>query len=412
MGPLSLPGAVQRVVDAIVAAGGRPWLVGGCVRDLLTDLPLVDWDIEVYRLDVDDLVAALRSVGRVDAVGRAFGVLKCRPKGWMGPDIDVSIPRRDSKVGPGHRGISVQGDPDMTPVEAARRRDLTVNAMGLDLVTGELHDAFGGQDDLKRRRLRAVDATTFLEDPLRALRVAQFAARLDFDVDPLLVALCRDAALDELPAERVGKEWEKLWLKGVKPSRGLQLARDAGIDARLFPHRTDHASLCAAADVFATVRSELPGQRAWCGALALWLHHTVEPAVEGILDRLAVFTANGWPVRRAVIDLLRVRHVAPREDTPLRRVAAVADLRVALTVRHCHEPEAGWASSIFHANFLGIADAAPVPLVRGRDLARLGWSPGPEMGAELGAVYGAQLDGIVTTADEALDWVRSRRPQA
>src|SRR4029079_90202 len=116
--------------------------------------------------------------------------------------VDVSIPRRDSKVGPGHRGIAVQGDAFLSVAEASRRRDLTINAPLFDPREGAVVDPWGGRADLEARRLRAVDAATFGEDPLRALRAVQFAARFELSVDPDTAALCAGMPLHALPAER------------------------------------------------------------------------------------------------------------------------------------------------------------------------------------------------------------------
>ncbi|MDX1579118.1 MAG: hypothetical protein R3266_11560, partial [Gemmatimonadota bacterium] len=164
----------------MAAAGGRAWLVGGCVRDALLGEAVTDFDVEVYRIPEDDLEVLLSALGPVNAVGKSFGVFKL----GADEDIDVSLPRRDSNAGPGHRGIHVEGDPWMTPREAARRRDLTVNAILMDPRTGELLDPWNGRADLDACLLRPVDRHTFLEDPLRALRAVQFAARLIFDPAP------------------------------------------------------------------------------------------------------------------------------------------------------------------------------------------------------------------------------------
>ena len=107
-------------------------MVGGSVRDHLLGRHVKDWDVEVFGLSAKDLERALRRVGRVNAVGKSFGVFKMHHEA-LG-EVDVSIPRRDSNTGPGHRGIAVEGDPDMSTTEAARRRDLTINAISYDLV--------------------------------------------------------------------------------------------------------------------------------------------------------------------------------------------------------------------------------------------------------------------------------------
>jgi len=219
--PPPLPGesAAQllQLAQQVRGRGGRAFLVGGYVRDLLRGQPGKDVDLEVFGLPLAELEELLSRLGSVLRVGRAFGVLRVK-----GLDVDFSVPRRDSKVGKGHRGFAAKSDPGMTPEQAVRRRDLTVNALLMDPLTGELVDPCGGQDDLAQRRLRAVDPRTFPEDPLRPLRVAQFAARLEFKPDAELVAICRAMDLSELPEERIWDEWHKLLLRGRRPSLGLE----------------------------------------------------------------------------------------------------------------------------------------------------------------------------------------------
>ena len=222
----------SRIVDvarAIDAAGGRAVAVGGHVRDRLLGRESKDRDVEVFGLDLDTLQEILARFGRVIAVGRAFGVLRLPEL-----DVDFSLPRRDSKVGPGHRGFDVEADPTLDFETAARRRDLTVNSMGLDLLTEEILDPHGGRADLERGTLRAVDAATFPEDPLRGLRVAQFTARLLMDADTELLTLCRQLDLSEVSPERILEEFRKLLLQGVRPSLGLAFLRESGL-LRFFP---------------------------------------------------------------------------------------------------------------------------------------------------------------------------------
>src|SRR6185295_13603267 len=148
-----------------------------------------DIDIEVYQVPADKLRQLLESLGRVDTVGESFQVYKVG-------DIDVSLPRRESKSGRGHRAFEVTGDPAMSIEEAARRRDFTVNAIAWDPLTGEYLDPFDGRGDIGRRLLRVVDRERFLDDSLRVLRAVQFAARLDLRLDDEARELCRAAALD------------------------------------------------------------------------------------------------------------------------------------------------------------------------------------------------------------------------
>ena len=191
------------VARAVRDAGGRALVVGGWVRDHLLGVRSKDVDIEVHGLDVERIESILAGFGNVHAVGRAFGVFRVG-----GIDVDFSLPRRDSKRGPGHRGFDVTPDPSLDFAQAARRRDLTVNSIGIDPLTGEVLDPHGGRRDLERRVLRATDPERFPEDPLRGLRVAQLAARLEMAPDEELLGLCRSLDLSELSGERVFDEEE------------------------------------------------------------------------------------------------------------------------------------------------------------------------------------------------------------
>ena len=220
---------LDEVARAVRDAGGRAVVVGGWVRDRFLGMRSKDVDIEVFALDTGRLEALLAGFGAVHEVGRAFGVFRVG-----GIDVDFSLPRRDSKRGPGHRGFDVVPDPSLDFAEAARRRDLTVNSIGIDLLTGEVLDPHGGRRDLERRVLRATDPARFPEDPLRGLRVAQLAARLEMTPDEELVALCRKLDPSELSGERVFDELGKLLLRAAKPSLGLKLLEDTG-QLRFFP---------------------------------------------------------------------------------------------------------------------------------------------------------------------------------
>jgi tRNA nucleotidyltransferase (CCA-adding enzyme) len=220
---------VLRLATAIGQAGGRALLVGGFVRDRLLGHESKDYDVEVYGLPLERLEAVLGELGEVIRIGRAFGVLRVK-----GLDIDISLPRRDSKTGRGHRGFQVELDPELSFADAARRRDLTINAMALDPLTDEILDAHGGQDDLKHGVLRATDASKFSEDPLRGVRVAQFAARFEMRPDDELLRLASELDLSELPGERLYEEFRKLLLLGKRPSLGFNFLLDTRL-LRFFP---------------------------------------------------------------------------------------------------------------------------------------------------------------------------------
>src|SRR5215212_2824815 len=224
-----VPEKILRLARAVAEAGGRALLVGGCVRDRLLGRGGKDWDVEGYGVEPSHLRELHGRFGRVNVVGEAFTVYK------LGRDLDVSLPRRERKTGRGHRAFYIEGDPHMSFEEAARRRDFTVNAVLEDPLTDEMIDPFDGRADMAAQLLRAVAAETFVEDSLRVLRAAQFAARFGFEVEEQTVELCRSIDLTDLPAERVWGELEKTLLAAPQPSVGLRWLDRLNVTPQLFP---------------------------------------------------------------------------------------------------------------------------------------------------------------------------------
>lgn len=224
------PETAVKICQAVQKHGGQGFIVGGWIRDVFLGLPSKDTDIEVYNLSPDALKNALTEFGEVEMVGKAFGVFKVA-------GCDVSLPRKDSKVAPGHKGFEVSFDPSMSRVEAARRRDFTINSMFFDPLSGEVSDPFLGREDIQAGVLKVTDQTTFIEDPLRVLRAAQFIARFGLKPDAGLLKISASIAhtMKELPGERIGEEWNKLLLKGKTPSKGIEFLRDVGVLSILFP---------------------------------------------------------------------------------------------------------------------------------------------------------------------------------
>jgi tRNA nucleotidyltransferase (CCA-adding enzyme) len=444
---------VHRLAEAVRAGGGRALVVGGWVRDQIRGVSSKDVDVEVFGIAQDRLPALLAALGRVEAVGQSFPVYKLVPAGSPDGPIDVAIPRRESKRGRGHKGFLVQGDPFMSIADAARRRDFTVNAIAWDPLTGAYEDPFDGRRDIERRRLRAVDLTTFGDDSLRVLRALQFAARFDFALDPATADVCRELPLDDLPAERIWGELEKLLLQAPRPSIGFSLAREWGVIDRLLPEMAPlvgceqepewhpegdvwtHTLMVV--DKARELNGDLERRRLITVMLGAVCHDLGKPAttalVDGrirsldheqagvaptlsLLDRLNVHTIDGFDVRGQVIGLV-ANHLKPGMfrkaervgDGAFRRLAQRVDLELLARVAKadCLGRTGDFDCSamdwfLARARELGVDHRPPAPLLLGRHLLALGLEPGPRVGEVLKEVYEKQLDGEIATVEDAV----------
>ncbi len=385
---------------AVRAAGGRALIVGGWVRDRMmgVDSPK-NVDIEVFGVSADRLRQVLETFGGVEAVGESFQVYKVG-------DIDVSLPRRDSKAGRGHRGFVVVGDPDMSIEEAARRR-------------------------------------------------VQFAARFEFSLDPESAALCRRIALDDLPAERIWGEFEKL-LNAPRPSIGFAVAMDLHVVSKLFPELHALAGCVQEPEwhpegdvwvhtlqVIDRARTRVdaldrpqrlavmlgavchdfgkPATTAFIDGRIRSMDHEergVEPATAS-LDRLNVFSFDGYDVRRQVLGMV-AQHLKPGAwfkvrdevgDGAFRRLAQKVDLELLalLAKSDCEGRVPGTFDCsamdwfLERARSLGVDHRPPAPILLGRHVLALGLAPGPRVGEILKAIYEQQLDGRITNLDEAIE---------
>ena len=208
---------IEELARRIYGWHGDPVLVGGAVRDwVISGMSAsiletsADYDIECFGITLPKLKDMLDyNDYSFDEVGEHFSVLKVRVPGIEEP-VDLSIPRWETSTGDGHKEFQVMVNPELTFKEASRRRDLRINAMGYDMITGELLDPYDGQFDILTQTLLHV-SDAFAEDPLRPLRVARFAARFDYDVDMDTVVLCQEMRplADALPSERIWTEIEK-----------------------------------------------------------------------------------------------------------------------------------------------------------------------------------------------------------
>jgi tRNA nucleotidyltransferase (CCA-adding enzyme) len=435
--PIDLPSQLREpcanIARAVRDVSGRACMVGGAVRDGMLGIPVKDVDIEVFGVPADNLRKILGRDYSVIAVGASFGVFKLR-----GVDIDVSLPRRESKKGAGHKGFVVEGDPMMTIEEAAMRRDFTINAMYRDLADGSLIDPLGGEKDLKKLTLRHC-GPRFVDDPLRVLRAMQFIARFGLNVAPETLNVCRGMTMEDLPAERLFEEWKKLLLKGTNMSAALTFLRDSTW-LRYFPElealvgceqdKTWHpegdawAHTLHCMDAFASLRTGDEYEDTVVG-LATLCHDFGKPSTtftdeNGRIRAFGHDVAGEKPTRAFLDRITRQKQLiedvvslvkthmqtsslfkSKAGTTAIRRLAMKvridrlvrvtrADMRGTPPTPHDETP-CDWL--LEKAHDLELQSSAPKPMILGRHLIELGMRPGPDFTPVLDALFEAQLDG-------------------
>ena len=436
------------------------YLVGGCVRDALLGRAGKDFDVEVFGVRYDELVNALARWGRPDLVGRSFGVVKLTT--GSGHSYDFTIPRKDSKVAPGHKGFDVEFDPAIGPKEAASRRDFTVNALMFDPRTKQVLDFFGGAADLEKKILQHTSAA-FVEDPLRVLRGMQFAGRFDLTAAPETLALCRGIKHThlELAKERVREEWFKWAEKSTAPSAGLRFLVDTEWvehfpeiaamigtpqDPEWHPEGNVFVHTCHCCDAMA----KLP---LWQAAdaesrvvymLGILAHDFGKPATthEAMKEgRMRIVSPGHEPVggkiARTFLERINapisvVERVVPLVENHLFHLQSLTDRAVRRLAKRLEPEHIEGLCLIMSADSMGrpprpavvpehvtqlLAKAhelavrkGPAPaILMGRHLIELGLQPGKDFGAILHHAYDAQLEGAFFNLAEALSWLSKQK---
>jgi tRNA nucleotidyltransferase (CCA-adding enzyme) len=463
-GLVPLSPAAQSVVDAIIASGGRPVIVGGSVRDALLGardgivVDPKDIDIEVYGVDDHPhLVDALKHLGRVDEQGVRFGVVAATVDG---ESFDISLPRRDSKTGAGHGGFEVIIDPNLPEDIAFSRRDFTLNALGWDPVTEELIDHFGGEADLYAGVLRH-PGPAFVDDPLRVIRGAQFAARFGFTMAPETVELSKSIAhtYPELDKNGVWQEWRKIARRGIHITSALTVLDDTGW-LQHFPELADtkhveqdehwhpegnvltHLGLAANAAATAAERDGLPVEDREVAVLAALFHDlgksntTVREVVDG-QERITSqgHQETGVPMAEKLLRDIGapqalIDKVGPIIGTHMNHISTVGKPSGAAVRRLIRTLDNGgtgpsiydWARVVDAdlagrgpgakqsptAQWLEVAEyVGPVArksLLTGGDLAAAGYAPSPGWSLVIDAAVEAQDDGLFDDAEGARAW--------
>jgi tRNA nucleotidyltransferase (CCA-adding enzyme) len=415
---IEVPAAARWVVETLESAGFETWTVGGGVRDALLGATSVDWDFATAARP-RDVQRVFRRTVPVGIEHGTVGVL-----GDAGTLYEVTTFRKDVETDGRHAVVTFA---DRIEDDLARR-DFTINAVAWHPVREELLDPFGGEADLRDRRLRTVGEPSdrFAEDYLRILRGLRFAGRLAMDIDrgtwDALVAAVD--GLGGLSAERIREEWVKM-LGTADPRGGLELYRESGALARVAPPLADasppawEAALQTASAVSADepilrtvalfevaradVRSTLArGVATWMRGLRFSnadtdraVHLLASPAELPPLDApaaavrrwLAAVGPDRAPDRFTLVEAsIRTRGAGPDADA---RLGAVRDILAA-------------------APPLRVEDLA----IGGRELIRLGLKPGPHFGELLEALLDRVLDDPSLNTPDALLAEVSRRPDA
>lgn len=436
---------IVKVVEEVTKEGGRAFLVGGAVRDIVVERVFHDIDIEVHGVPLAKLEHILGKFGHVRTVGKAFGVLRID-----GQDVDWSIPRSDSKG----RFPKVTLDEHMSISDACRRRDLTMNAMLIDLATGELEDPFDGLEDLKAGILRAPDTMVFVEDPLRFYRVMQFIGRFEMMPDAQLSQVCKTMDLSAVSKERIYQEFEKLFLKSKRPSLAFkwldQIGRLEGLLPELYATKgvPQNPEYHPEGDVFEHSMQALDGAAealyssdderlvmvlaALChdfgkvettklvdGVLRSYGHDIAGvPLADDFLSRISGKTFLKKPIARLIryhmVPVSMVKNNAgpgaykklARNLFPvsIRKLAQLAIFDKSARNPKKGKPLAGCPETLIEQFFLnaqrfGVLDQPELPLLTGKDFA--GEVPeGPGLGALLDRAYELQLEKGITSKEE------------
>jgi tRNA nucleotidyltransferase (CCA-adding enzyme) len=429
-------------------AGGNLILVGGTVRDLIMGNSPSELDVEARGLTINQIKDLISPFYKCDEVGKAFGVLKLK-----GQPIEIALPRTEIKSGIGHKGFSIKPDPDLPYAKAVRRRDFTINSIGLDPLSGALLDPCGGKKDIANKILRHI-GPAFAEDPLRVLRGAQFIGRFDLTPSIETLEICRSMKMENLPPERVYQEWKKLILKGINLSAGLNFIKNTNW-IHYFPELEDligckqdpewhpegdvwiHTLHCL--DAFAKKRIGEEWEDLVVG-LAVLCHDIGKPLTTKIGEDGRIRSPKHEPMGEEptrnflsrmtnqndlieqVVQLVR-RHLAPRtfyndqaSDGAIRRLARqviridrlvrVADADISgRPPREDTFPEGPWL--LKRSEELKVQDSAPLPIIMGRHLIERGLTPSPDFSRILEKCFEAQLDGTFTEQQGGLQYLTS-----
>lgn len=399
---MKLSRATEELLNKLYSKNLKPYVVGGSVRDsLLSGASPKDIDIEVFDAkDMDQLERLLKNSGyRVDSVGKSFGVLKLQLSG--GDDIDISLPRRDSKNGEGHRGFEVEVDPTLSMEDAAGRRDFTINALYYSHEDHHVKDPHGGLEDYRRGQLRHINEH-FSEDPLRVIRGAQFAARFKMELAPETIKLSQNlrSEFNTLANERLQTEFEKMLTKGdatygLAALNATGWSKDLRLD-KLSPNTGEQANKAIAR------AKDFHDDRAVFGTAQILLDSEKKDR-----DFIANYMLTGEKRQRKAQALTKI--VSPKA-TDHRSINAWARnlAKSGLTAKDYYILTGDDVVKKASQNFGSFEAPIPDILTGAKILEHTNQKPGPWMGKLLREAATAQDDEVFTNESSALNWLNRK----
>ena len=402
-----LPEKVHLLSRAVSNAGGTTYVAGGCVRDHLLGIESKDIDLEIHNLTPEEVATIIQQFVPYKAVGKSFGVWKLLPTTSEELEVDVALPQQDGQPAP---FIGTKG--------ACIRRDLTINAMLWNVETQQLEDPFNGSIDLRQRVLRATDNKHFADDPLRVFRVAQFAGRLQCDVDPNLQTLCQsltqDPTFSTLPKERVLIELEKGWLKSIEPNVATQWLVRLQAFQNYIPTLTKLSSeqWQRTHKRIAYAGAQRPNWSIGHSMGLFWALLTFELSAQDrtvIFDQFNIERFHSFPIRRAFDKLdTYVTHALNATSRIFQNLVG-EHIRPAFIYDVAECVVLGQSNTVFEnreqsdqRNLL----TNPLPrIVTGKDLLQVGLR-GAKLGSWMQRIRDEQLHERIHTKEEALSWVK------
>ncbi len=425
----------RNIVGRLRASGYAAWFVGGCVRDLLLGRPAKDFDVATSA-QPDELLRLFPGAGQV---GAHFGVVLVREDGAQ---VEVATFRSDLEYTDGRRPEGVRFETD--PRQDALRRDFTINALFLDPASSEVLDFTGGRADLEARLIRAIGdpEQRFREDRLRLLRAVRFAARLGFTIEAeTFRAMQRLAPLiHSVSAERVRDEIGRILTEG-QARRGFELLDASGLLREILPEVAAMKGVAQPpefhpeGDVWIHTLTMLEQLRepSLTLALGVLLHDVGKPPTFRVAERIRFdgHVEKGVELAHSILTRLRFSHdvieqtealianhmkfkdVPRMRESTLKRFLRLPDFEehMALHRVDCLSSHGDLGNYEFlrsKQRELPPGQLKPAPLVTGKDLIAAGYRPGPMFGVVLGDIEDAQLEGRISTPDEALRMAKEK----